>query len=167
MPSTSPRPGPLPLPPPDSTPLAYLKQHTSLDAPVIDMASFRPFWRVRTKLDRLFADEAISWTEWRRAVEYRVLYESALGSLIPVSRPDGTGRGAAYRAGLQPSERQLGAIRRLQELLRHLDRPTAQLLEAVIVQDVKWCVLGQRLGVCPGTARRWAVAAVKLLAAVW
>ena len=146
---------------------SYLRQHHALEAPEVSERAFRQAWRVRTRVDRLLVDKAISWAEWRCAVEYRALYECAFGSLTPASRPDGTGRGGAYRAGLRPSDRQLAALRQLQKLLRQLDRPTVQLLEAVIVEDVKWCVLGKRLGAHSCTARRWAVAAIKLLATAW
>jgi hypothetical protein len=72
---------PLPPPPaPGSAPLAYLKQHTSLEASAIDMQAFRPFWKVRSRIDKLLVAGDITGFEWRCATEFRNLYDQALGS---------------------------------------------------------------------------------------
>jgi hypothetical protein len=158
---------PLPPPAPGSTPLDYLKRHTSLEAPAIDMASFRPFWKVRTRIDRLHADELISWFEWRCATEFRNLYDTALGSQVKAGSLDGTGHGSGYRANLRPSDHQLMALRRLCDLRDRLDRETVRLLEAVIVDELSWCELGKRLRVRACTAKRKAIAAIHRLSQVW
>lgn len=158
---------PLPPPAPGSTPLEYLKQHTSLEAPAIDMASFRPFWKVRSPLDRLHADELISWFEWRCASEFRNLYDKALGSEVKAGSLDGTGRGSGYRANLRPSDHRLMALRRLRDLQSQLDRKTLRLLEGVIVYELGWCEFGKRLRVHASTSKRRAIAAIKTLGTAW
>jgi hypothetical protein len=90
-----------------------------------------------------------------------------LGSLLKAGRLDGTGGGSGYKPGLLPSEWRLAAIRRLPKVLHQPDRPTTRLLEAVIVEDLRWCELGKRRRVHPRTAKRYAVAALRQLAQVW
>lgn len=160
-------PSPPPSPGPGSTPLEYLRQHRSLDAPAIDMQAFRPFWKVKSRIDRLHADELISWFEWRCASDFQNLYDKALGSQVKASSLDGTGRGSGYRASLRPSDHQLMALRRLCDLRGRLDRETVRLLEAVIVDELSWCELGKRLRVRACTAKRKAIIALSRLGQVW
>lgn len=157
---------PLPPPAPGSAPLAYLKQHASLEAPAIDMESFRPFWKVRSRIDKLLVAGDITGFEWRCASEFRNLYDRALGSQLEASCLDGTGRGSGYRPNLQPSEHRLATLSRLRDLQGRLDRRTLQLLEAVIVDELTWCELGKRLRVHACTAKRQAISALRSLAHV-
>ena len=100
---------------------------------------------MRSRIDRLHADDLISWFEWRCATEFRNLYDQALGSQVKASSLDGTGRGSGYRANLRPSDHQLMALRRLCDLQGRLDRKTIRLLKAVVVDELSWCELGKRL----------------------
>jgi hypothetical protein len=130
------QPGPSP-PPPGSTSLEYRKQHQSLEPPAIDMASFRRFWKVRARIDKLLAAGDITGFEWRCASEFRMANEIAFGSLLRAPRLDGTGRGSGHPANLQPSEHQRGALRRLHDLHDRVDRETLHLLELIVVMDLK------------------------------
>jgi hypothetical protein len=84
--------------------------------------------------------------------------------VLRAARLDGTGGGSGH---LQPSERQLAALRRLRDLHDRLDRETLLLLELIIVMDLRWRELGKRLGVHACTAKRRAIAALRRLAEVW
>jgi hypothetical protein len=58
------------------------------------MAAFRPFWKVRSRIDKLFVAGDITGFEWRCASEFRSLNDKALGSLIKAGCLDGTGYGS-------------------------------------------------------------------------
>jgi hypothetical protein len=161
--------GPLPFPRPPgpgSTPLDYLKQHQSLDQPEISARAFRQAWRVRSRIDKLLVAEEITGFEWRCASEFRTLHEVAFGSLLRAPRLDGTGRGSGYRDTLRPGDQQRAALRRLRDLQARLDRDTVQLLELIIVMDLRWRELGKRLSCHACTAKRRAIAAIRRLATV-
>lgn len=103
----------------------------------------------------------------RIAIAYRDLYEHALGSRLRASQLDGQGGGHGYRAGLHPSEAQIAALRHLHDVHDQLGRDDVRILQMIVVDDVRWCELGQRLGSHAKTARQGAVGAIKALAVVW
>lgn len=147
-----------------SEPSKFYQQHHAIDPPAIDAQSFRPYWRLRTRLDQLLLDGAISYPEWRAARLFRALCETALAGAFrtqSLNRGDGDPLGIALAA-----TRRIDASRRLLAIRGHLGAPAAELLEKHLVDDLSWATLGQRLGVHPKTARTWAIAAVKALAAV-
>jgi hypothetical protein len=157
---------PSPCPPASgSAPLQYLKQHHELEEPAIDMAAFRPFWRVQRPIDRLYADGLISYREWEVACAYRNMHAAAFGSLLRASQPDGTGSGSRRGDGYGPTERQLAAVERLRRL--PLNGEARFLVELVAVEDLRWCQIGKRIGRHPCTAKRQAIDAVRRLAQVW
>jgi len=156
-------PLPLPSPGPGSRPLEYPKQHVSLEQPEINEHAFRQAWRVRSRLDKLFVAGEITGYEWRCASEFRTANEIAFESVLRAPLLDGTGRASGYPANVHPSERHHGALRRLHDLHGRVGRETVRLLEAVIVEDLKWRELGKRLQVQACTSKRRAIAAIKTL----
>ncbi|HEY2528078.1 MAG TPA: hypothetical protein VGJ20_09055 [Xanthobacteraceae bacterium] len=145
-------------------PSAFFRQHHAVEPPAIDALAFRPFWRVRTRLDQLLIDGAISFPEWRAGQIFRTLAERVLAATwrsqwvdrvqVPATSFD---RGLAARAD---------ALKQLAAIHAALGGFAVNLLEAHIVNDERWKELGPRLGVHPRTARQYTIAAVKALAMV-
>jgi hypothetical protein len=156
-----------PTPPPSGAPSPHYRQHHELEAPSIDMASFRPFWRVRRPIDKLLIAGEITAYEWRCASAFRALYEIALAAQIKAACLDGSACRAGHLVNLQPSERRLAALRRLHDLHARLDDHDVRILEMAIVAEVKWCVLARSLIVHPKTARGRAIAAIRILGQIW
>ncbi|HEY2533942.1 MAG TPA: hypothetical protein VGJ20_39480 [Xanthobacteraceae bacterium] len=145
-------------------PNAYFRQHHAVEAPAIDALQFRPFWRVRSRLDQLLIDGAISVPEWRAGQVFRNLAERIISATwrsqwvdrvhVPATNFD---RGLAARAD---------AFKQLAAIHAAMGGFAVNLLEAHIVNDERWKDMGGRLGVHPRTARQWTIAAVRALATV-
>lgn len=58
-------------------PSAFIRQHHELEAPRVDARQFRQNWRIRSPVDKLLAAKLITATEYRRALSFRRLYETA------------------------------------------------------------------------------------------
>ena len=144
-------------------PTKYFRQHHAVEAPAIDEQSFRPFWRVRTRLDQLLIDGAILWPVWRAGMSFRVLAEIVLAAQHGTNRLDYSDRPAAFDASIA---RRIDAIKRLGELRRALGGFALDLLEAHAVDDLSWAALGRRYGVHGKTARTWTIVALQALAGV-
>jgi hypothetical protein len=129
------------------------------------MAAFRPFWRVRRPIDRLYADGLISYREWEVACAYRDTHAAAFGSLLKASRLDGTGGGPRRCDGYGATERRLAAVERLQRL--PLDGAAQFLVELVAVEDLSRCEVGRRIGRHACTGKRKAIIVLRRLAQVW
>lgn len=142
----------------------FYTQHHAVEAPLIDDTEFRPYWRVRTRLDQLLLDRAISIIEWRAAQHFRSMAERVLaGNWAATGWLNNLNRGGGRESGL--AERQ-DAINRLHKLHRVLGGFALDILEAHIVDDTSWTLLGRRYGVHAKTARSWTVTTIKALAAV-
>jgi hypothetical protein len=59
----------------------WRRQHGPVEPPKIDGTAFKPFWKARSRVDRLLADGAINAAEWAAAIDYRATVETAFGSL--------------------------------------------------------------------------------------
>lgn len=145
-------------------PTDQYRQHHAVDVPKVDADSFRPFWRVRTRLDQLLLDRAITVPEWRAAIMLRTLAEIVLSASwrsTPLDRnePSGIATGIAVA-------RRLDAIDRLQQIQAALGGWAFGLLESHVVNDQTWVDIGARLNVHPKTARNWTILALKALAAL-
>jgi hypothetical protein len=145
------------------TPSPFLRQHHGLEAPAIDWGTWRPYWRVRTRLDRLLADGAITPRQWGAASRLRSAFEAAQAGIMPIHRLHG---GPRRRAAGPPSTHRADALARLAELRIDLGSVALGLLEACLVEDRSWASLGRRLGIDPKTARAWTIAAIHALAAL-
>jgi hypothetical protein len=156
-----------PYPTPPGAPSRYLRQHVTLDEPQIDNTMFMAAWRVRTRVDRLLRDGLITPYAWRIAGEFKTLYERAYQEPLRAHDParlrvDGGQHGRGY-----PRARQLAAAARLRQLRIQLDDGDVRLLEAVIVDDLRWCQVGQCFHVHAKTARRRGIEALRMLTTVW
>lgn len=146
-------------------PSKFYTQHHAVEAPVIDGREFRPFWRVRTRLDQLLADRAITFSMWRAGVTFRRLAELVLAGQWPAKGPglDGVKIGGGYDITVA---RRIDAIDRLGWIRLQLGGVAFDLLEAHAVDDVTWVELGKHYGVHAKTVRNWTIAALALLAEV-
>jgi hypothetical protein len=145
-------------------PSRYYTQHHAVEPPAIDALAFRPYWRRRTRLDRLLVNGVITEHEWRAAQHFRGLVEIIRAGDWPAKAFD---RGAHVTGGsARGIERQFDALARLVVLRRELGTFAVDVLEAHIVDDESWVVLAARWCVHPKTARAWTVTIVKALATV-
>lgn len=143
-------------------PSRWLRQHHGLEAPAIDFGAWRPYWRIRTRLDRLLHDGAITPHEWAAAVRLRRTLETAQAAMLPTLRLDGPHRRHGGSSGpAQP--RRADAMARLEEVRAGLGSFALGLLEACLFGDCTWAWLGQRLGIDPKTARAWTITAIRAL----
>jgi hypothetical protein len=146
------------------TPSAYFRQHHHVAAPRVDDRVFHVAWRVRTRLDALLDRRAITLREWRAAVEYRALWETAFGDLLA------TPQWAARRGRGRPTDHyiaeRLDALRALSGARKRLGAGTWGLLEACVIDDLSWNQIGRCLGVDHKTARARTITAIKELALV-
>jgi hypothetical protein len=142
-------------------PSRWLRQHHGLEPPMIDLGAWRPYWRIRTRLDRLLLDGAITPHEWQAAVRLRRIIEAARSAVLPVHRLDGEPRGGVSGPALA---RRVDAMARLEQVRAGLGAFAVALLEACLVDDCSWRYLGDRLGIDPKTARAWTITALHALA---
>jgi hypothetical protein len=145
-------------------PSPFFRQHHGLEAPAIDFGAWRPYWRIRTRLDRLLLDGAITAREWGIASRLRSAFEAAQAGIMPIHQLDGDPRRA--RAASPPSGHRADALARLNQLRATLGSLTLGLLQACLVEDCSWAWLGKCLAVDPKTARAWTIAAIHALAAL-
>jgi hypothetical protein len=143
-------------------PSPFFRQHHGLEPPAIDWGTWRPYWRVRTRLDRLLLDGAITPHEWQAAVRLRATIEAARVAMLPIHRLDGEQHGGSSGPALA---RRVDAMARLECVRAGLGSFALGLLEACLVDDASWRYLGARLGIDPKTARAWTIAVIRSLAA--
>lgn len=143
-------------------PSRFFLQHVALDAPEIDAGSFRPYWRVRTRLDQLLDDNAITFAQWYSAVTLRAWVLRGVG---------GSYGGQSFdRADRPASGFDASAVRRI-DASGHLDRVSAdlgadhcRLLNLFVVWDVNFRDIARVLQVHPTTARKRTIDALRALA---
>jgi hypothetical protein len=87
-------------------PSREFRRHHEVAEPEISLAAFMPAWRVKSRLDRLLRDKAISPAAWSAAIIYRDVYERAHAghrcSRIAVRNPRAVRRSAALRRSSRP-----------------------------------------------------------------
>ena len=150
-----------------AAPSHFYRQHGEIEAPLIDARHFRPGWRVRSRLDRLFVvDKAISARAYRAGVEFRDLAERAEAGAHPRSFGIGIGRSLGYTDSTDGVQRRIEAQARLQEIALRLGAIPFALLDLAIVKNLAWAAIGRGLDVDPKTARAWAIAAINALAQI-
>src|SRR5947208_16521057 len=93
-----------------TSPSPFFRQHHGLEPPAIDWGTFRRYWRVRTRLDRLLLDGAISPQEWSAAARLRRIIEASYAGMLPIHRLDGEPRGGVSGPALA---RRVDALARL------------------------------------------------------
>jgi hypothetical protein len=151
-----------------NAPNPFFRQHHEVEAPEVSARAFRPAWRVRTKLDRLALDGAITGFEWRIAKLAAQLLRARLRQ-----RPQSTlprrgmpGRAPYVREYEDPSARRAAAREYLVDVERTMGATVYGILLGVMVDDLSGAGLGRRLDRDPKTAKGWAIAALKALATV-
>jgi hypothetical protein len=143
-----------------SGPSDAYRQHHDVAAPRIDAVCFRPGWRIETRLDALWVEGAIDAATWQAGLNFRNDWEAGIGlrgGALPVrvqSSPDG-GMGA-----------RLGALARLRRIADALGAFQCRVLDLSVVRDLPWREAGRALGVHRETAKRYAVTALRALAAL-
>ena len=143
-------------------PTAEFEQHHDIEAPQIDARSFRAGWRVRTRLDGLLIDGAITPDEWQAGIAFRDTWERAL-PLRTAALAAAGGGGGDPDAGMLA---RLGARTRLRQLGEALGFVSMACLVSCAVQDLPWREVGLRLRVHHETARTMTVRALQALARV-
>lgn len=147
-------------------PSPYFRQHHAVEAPQIDGAAFRPFWKLRPRLEQLLIDRAISITEYRAGQIFRMLAEIVLAGDWPKSQWLGKTH-ANSRGGLDLAiSRRADALNRLHAIRRELGPVGFALLEYHLVDDLSWRAIGARYCRDPKTVRAWTIAALRALAVV-
>jgi hypothetical protein len=142
-------------------PTAHFRAHHEVEEPRIDLAAFRPAWRVRFRLDMLLVTRAISPREWFAAVTYRQNWNIAFGhALESTGKP---ARGSSRISGDHYTARRLDALAALKMVSRGIGPVKVRLIEACAVHDLSWRALGAQLRLDPRTARSRTIFAIKML----
>jgi hypothetical protein len=154
--------------PSSNAPNRFYRQHHQVEDPQVDEKAFRPHWRVRTQLDKLALEGKISGFEWRVAGWLRSCYERAYGGDLrsPMARLGMAGRGSHHWRRENPAGRKAQAREYLYHVEKSLGPVVFPLVVAVVVEDLSWAELGRRWNCHGGTAKAWAIEAVKALAGV-
>jgi len=162
---TRPRPdrrGPLPPSLPTSKPTGERqRQAEAVTAPDMDGAAVRPWWRVESRLDSLFAGKLID----------RPAFEAATALAHDVALVGGTPASPTTRIGSvsggwhDPVPARLDAAKRLRTVRARIGDHAYNLVVAVAAEDLSWRALGRKLNCRDVTARRAAVEALTRLAA--
>lgn len=142
-------------------PSAYYTQHHAVDAPRIDGVAFQPFWRVRmrTRLDRLFADGAISMLEWRAGLRFRAAVDHLSGERRAYDY-------VRHERGLGVGAGRLNAMEYLGRVKASLGPISTALVWSCVVDDASWAAVGRWLLIDPKTAKRWTVLSLQVLASM-
>jgi hypothetical protein len=149
-----------------NAPSAEYQQHGAFEEPKLDEAAFRPFWRRRDRLEKLYATGLITSRELRAAIAFRTAWEVAHRGTLhaapwDVVRLDRHCR----RPPPGPGEHQLAALRRLAAVRQALGA-LYELLRMAVLEEMSWCEIGRRLDVHHKTAKDWTCAAIAALAAL-
>ena len=147
-------------------PTAEFLRHDAVEPPLIDARHFRAHWRVRTPLDRLLADRAITAREYRAGVEFRDLAGRAQRAGLGVPLWLRRGGHPVPDGNIDQLERQLDATTKLHQIALHLGAVMYALLDAAVVQNLSWAAIGRGFGIDPKTARAWSITAIRALAQI-
>jgi hypothetical protein len=117
----------------------FIRHHAVLE-PRVDRQARRTGWTVLTRLDRLFENARISQKIYAAAGRFRNDFERVAG--LPPPAFGGVMSGVTPGARTPPDDL-LDAQERLRRVAQVLG-PEMALLEAVIVLDLSWRVIGRR-----------------------
>jgi hypothetical protein len=142
-------------------PSAYFRQHGPVEAPAIDERRFRPYWRRRARLDALLAKRSISDLEYRRAVEFRDLFERAETCGF-VSSSSTSGSGGGDRSITMA--RAIDAAAAVRAIRTAIGVRLFWFLCMIAVEDLSFAQIAKRRRIDPKTARARALLAIRRLA---
>jgi hypothetical protein len=150
-----------------NAPTSFFRQHHEVEAPEVSERAFRPAWRVRTRLDRLLFEGAITPWEFRIAAWLRRCHERGYGSELqsPMTRLGMAGH-SSWRGRENPADRRASARQYLAFVEKAMGPIVYGIVVAVVVDDLPWRELGRRCNCHASTARSWGVEAIKVLATV-
>lgn len=143
-------------------PSPFFRQHVALDAPEIDTRSFRPYWRVRTRLDQLLDDRAITYAQWFAAFTFKRWVEHLVAGAYGGQSFDRSDRpSAGFDASATRSADVSGHLDRVCEYLRpdHL-----RVINLFVVWDCNFRDIARALRCHPQTARKRTIEALQALA---
>jgi hypothetical protein len=142
----------------------FLARH-DVDDPRIDGSSFRPGFRVRSRLDQLLLDRRIARGEWEAAIEFRNAWGHALriGSLGAIRYGRTYGSGDPHKRALDV----LDSIERLRTVELLIGDLASTLCFLCVVQDQAWATTARLSKRDPETIRDWTALAIRALAAAW
>lgn len=151
-------------PPPSNRPTEQrARQAEAVDNPDVDGVAFRPWWRVRTRLDGLLAAGLIEEAAWLAAGKFRDDAEAALMRLGPST----LARLGLARAPRELHARDLHRVKALERLRRVRDKlgpADYALIWWIAAEDRPWTEVGRRLACTERTAKKRAAAAIGRLA---
>jgi hypothetical protein len=136
----------------------------AIDPPDINGAAFRPWFRVRTRLDALHAACAIDDAEHASACAFREDWHRVAGSAGSSLALDGIG------VGIPASDRAhayaiagVAAAGRLRLIRARVGAAGFRLLELSLVDDTSWTAIGRAFGCTRDTARERTVQMIRRL----
>ena len=146
-------------------PTPQFRRHHAVEAPAVDGNTFRPGWRVSTRLDGLFAAHLITAGEWQAASEYRDAWERvlAMARTASLTAAAGGGGGDAHA----PIVAACDAVERLRLVAVQIGHAADLLVFRCAVEDRPWAWSARQLRRDPHTVRTWTVAAIGALAPAW
>jgi hypothetical protein len=142
-----------------TVPTAQRARRNDIAPPRMDRSHRRPGWQVRTRLEALRADDAITSSQYDAGEQFRRLREQAFPAMrSPLAA---VGSRGSYAAGAPESA--LAALGRLRAWHAGLGDLAFLLLEACCVDDQPWAEIARRLRIHRDTARRWTITALVAL----
>ena len=127
---------------------------------------FRPAWRRVDRLEKLCAAGMINPRELRAAVAFRQIYERAHSGQLRAGNMTAVYVDKHCRRPMPGmGEAQAAALARL-HVVREALGALYDLLEMVVIEEMSWTALAQRIDIDPRIARQWVAAAIAALAAL-
>lgn len=146
-------------------PSPEFRTHHDVNPPRVDGRMFRQAWEVSPRLRQLHRDGEIDTAALNAALDLRDAWEAAYGrgrsAPLIALRGGGGGLSAEHDRQLRRVEA-AGELRRVRALLGSF---AWTITVECAVADLPWAAIGRRIGVTDKTARGYAIAALRRLAA--
>lgn len=142
-------------------PSPQYQRHHDVTPPQVDTTAFRQGWRVASRLDSLLEAGRIDREAWDCAHEWRLWAEK----VTPLRQQRWDVR---VDVSAVPNDAgmllRVNAASKLREAVQALGELRIRIIEAVVVRDQSWRMLGQLMRVSDKTARDYAAEAINALA---
>lgn len=152
-------------PPPTSRPTPERRnQAARIDEPDVNGHSYRPGWRVETRLDLLLVAGKISPAAHEAACSLR--HDAERVGRIDAARIARLGEAAAIRGAPDLHRTRITAVEatsRLRRARQRLGEAAYALVWHCVVLDQSWSEIGRRAGCHASTARNWCAEAIERL----